>query len=117
MRDEKPYPPEETEQWEVKLRKPRRRKTVIPGGLYDVAGAAVRLDITEEKVRTFVRNGDLKFINVGHGSKRPRYRFTDSDINELIEKRRQTLSADAIRHKIAMATDARQGWRDGFSLS
>ena len=70
-------------------RKGRKRKPVTPGGLHDIPAAAARLGVTEEKLRAFVRDGELKYVNVGHGAKRPRYRFTDSDINELIEKRRQ----------------------------
>jgi hypothetical protein len=62
---------------------------VTPGGLHDIAATAVKLNVTEEKVRAFVRDGSLKYVNVGHGSKRPRYRFADSDIDELIEKLRQ----------------------------
>ena len=68
--------------------KPRKRKTLIPGGLYDLPAVAGKLNVTNEKVRGFVRAGDLKFINVGHGTKRSRYRFTDADINALIEKRK-----------------------------
>jgi len=68
--------------------KRRIRKTVLPGGLLDLPAAANKLNVTTEKVRGFVRDGDLKFINIGHGTKYPRYRFTDEDINALIEKRK-----------------------------
>lgn len=43
--------------------------------LLDPKEAAARLNITEEQVRAFARDGDLKFINMGRGAKRPRYRF------------------------------------------
>jgi excisionase family DNA binding protein len=71
--------------------KPSRRKqqTMVPGGLLTLAEAAARLHVTAEKVRTYVRDGELQYINVGHGRKRPRYRFSDTDIDELIEKRKQ----------------------------
>jgi hypothetical protein len=102
MRDDKPYPPEEQEPWypEARTRKRRKRKATSDG-LPDVAAVAVRLNVTKEKVRTFARDGELKFINVGHGEKRPRYRFTDSDIAELIEKRRQqeTLQCPSLKPK------------------
>jgi hypothetical protein len=69
--------------------KRRKRKAATSDGLLDIPAAASRLNITAEKVRAFVRDGDLKYVNVGHGSKKPRYRFEDSDINAFIEKRRQ----------------------------
>jgi hypothetical protein len=67
---------------------PKKRKPTSSDGLHDIPAAAIKLNITQEKVRAFVRDGELKYINVGHGEKRPRYRFTESDINELIEKRK-----------------------------
>jgi excisionase family DNA binding protein len=71
--------------------KPSRRKlqTMVPGGLLTLAEAAARLHVTAEKVRTYVRDGELQYINVGHGTKRPRYRFSDTDIDELIEQRKR----------------------------
>ena len=56
--------------------------------LLDPKDAAARLNITEEQVRAFARDGDLKFINMGRGAKRPRYRFSAADIDELIAKRK-----------------------------
>ena len=53
------------------------------------AEAAQRLNVTPEQVIGFAHDGELHYVNVGRGSKRPRYRFTDADIDELIEKRKQ----------------------------
>jgi hypothetical protein len=68
----------------------QQRKPETPGALlHDCPATAAMLGVTEEKVRTFVRSGELRYINVGQGTKRPRYRFADSDIKELIERRTQ----------------------------
>lgn len=69
--------------------KRRKRRPLFPGALPDIVEAARRLNVTEEKIRTFVRAGALRFINVGHGTKRPRYRFTDADLQDFIDSRKQ----------------------------
>jgi excisionase family DNA binding protein len=51
--------------------------------------AAEELNITEEQVRRFVRDGMLTYINVGRGEKRPRMRFDRStDIEQFKQKQR-----------------------------
>jgi|SRR6478735_8339302 hypothetical protein len=57
--------------------------------LHDLRQTAAILNVTKEKVVGFVHSGELKYINVGQGEKRPRYRFTDPDIQEFIEARKQ----------------------------
>jgi hypothetical protein len=67
---------------------PRRRpRKPTPDGLVLPPQAADKLNVTVEQLFGFVRDGELRYINIGRGSKRPRYAFTDADINELIEKR------------------------------
>ena len=59
-----PYPVEETEPWYpefAKYKRRRKRKAAISGGLLDIVATAARLCVTPEKVRGFVRDGDLKF--------------------------------------------------------
>jgi len=71
---------------------PRRRRKAPerpPDGLLTPAEAAARLRITEEQLSAFVRDGELRYVNMGRGTKRPRYRFTEADICELIEKRKE----------------------------
>jgi hypothetical protein len=80
------YPREEFEFPDGKLIKRRKRKPPAPGGLYDVRAACDRLSVTEDKLRAFVMSGQLKFINVGHGEKKPRYRFAEGDLQEMISK-------------------------------
>lgn len=74
------------EPWEGKTRKRRKRPA---DGLLMSAEAAERLGITVEQLSAFIRDGELRYVNVGRGAKRPRYRFTEADINELIEKRKE----------------------------
>ena len=52
------------------------------------AEAAARLGITIEQLSAFVHDGELRYVNVGRGTKRPRYRFTEADINEFIDNRK-----------------------------
>ena len=73
------YPREEFEYWDSKPTKRRKRKARAADGLYDMPGAAQRLNTTRDKVRAFVTSGQLKFINIGLGQKRPRYRFSETD--------------------------------------
>ena len=65
--------------------KPARKPT--PDGLLLPPQAADKLNVTIEQLMGFVRDGELRYVNLGRGSKRPRYAFTDTDINDLIEKR------------------------------
>ena len=51
--------------------------------------AAAYLNVTADQVAAFVQDGELDYINVGRGIKRPRYRFTKQDLEEFIERRRQ----------------------------
>jgi hypothetical protein len=57
--------------------------------LFDLRQAAKKLGISEEQARGLVQDGELQFINVGRGKKRPRMRFTEADLDELIVRRRQ----------------------------
>jgi excisionase family DNA binding protein len=51
--------------------------------------AAAYLNVTADQVTAFVQDGELRFINVGRGSKRPRYRFTIEDLQEFIQQRKR----------------------------
>jgi excisionase family DNA binding protein len=57
--------------------------------LFDLKEAAKKLYISEEQARGLVQDGELQFINVGRGKKRPRMRFTEADLDDLIERRRR----------------------------
>jgi hypothetical protein len=66
---------------------PSRRKPHDPNGLLTMAQAAARLGITIEQVKAHVDDGALRYVNVGRGKKRPRYRFTPVDLDEFIANR------------------------------
>src|SRR5262249_26684023 len=51
--------------------------------------AARILRVTPEQVTRHVRDGELAYVNVGRGGKRPRMRFTEADLTEFIERRKR----------------------------
>jgi hypothetical protein len=50
--------------------------------------AAARLKSTTDQVVGFVHDGTLKYINVGRGKLKPRYRFDPTDIADFIDAHR-----------------------------
>src|SRR5262245_27418275 len=50
---------------------------------------ARRLRITEEQLAALTADGEISYINVGRGKKRPRRRYTEQDIQEFLERRRR----------------------------
>jgi hypothetical protein len=67
--------------------RPPHKPPTTPDGLLLPPQAAARLNVTVEQLFALVRDGELRYVNIGRGAKRPRYAFTDADINQLIEKR------------------------------
>ena len=61
-----------------------------PSRLLTMKEAANRLCISVKTLRGHIRNGRLRYVNVGLGEFRPRYRFEESD---LIDSRKQTDAA------------------------
>ena len=51
--------------------------------------AAARLAITVDQLHQLVSDGEIAYIAVGRGQKRPRRRFTDADLEAFIERRRR----------------------------
>lgn len=49
--------------------------------------AAERLGVSVKTLNGYVRDGELRYINVGRGSKKQRRKFTDEDLDDLIERR------------------------------
>jgi hypothetical protein len=66
----------------------RGKPAVAPVGLSLEDGARY-LDITPDQFRAFVKDGEIDYINVGRGKKRPRMRFTIEDLNDFIERRKR----------------------------
>jgi excisionase family DNA binding protein len=72
------------EPWEWPVR-PRRKRSA--DGLLTMGEAAARLGITTAQVKAHVDDGGLRFVNVGRGTEKPRYRFTPSDLDQFILSR------------------------------
>jgi excisionase family DNA binding protein len=57
--------------------------------LFTPEQAALRLNITEDQLSALTQDGEIAYINVGRGKKRPRRRFTEPDLNDFVERRRK----------------------------
>ena len=93
----------------VALRKGGDVQEVAPDAkLFDLKQAARKLGISEDQTRGLIEDGELQFINLGRGKKRPRMRFTEADLDELIERRRRKitpcLSTNRRNHRIGNST-------------
>jgi hypothetical protein len=58
--------------------------------------AACRLNITVTQLGAFAQDGEISYINVGRGKKRPRRRYAEEDIREFKERRRRRESCLSI---------------------
>jgi hypothetical protein len=65
---------------------PRQRKVRLapPDGLRTLGEAAAKLGCSIKTLNGHVAAGDLRYVIIGRGTKRPRKMFTDSDINAFI---------------------------------
>jgi hypothetical protein len=70
----------------------RQRKPRIstPNGLRTTAEAAARLGCSIKTLNGHVDAGDLRYVRIGQGKKRPRRMFTDSDLDAFIAAQTQT---------------------------
>jgi len=50
---------------------------------------AARLKITVEQLAALTADGEIGYINVGRGKKRPRRRYTPEDEQEFLDRRRR----------------------------
>ena len=57
--------------------------------LYTTKQAAEALQISIRQIRGLIHDGELRYINVGRGNKKPRMRFADDDLAEFKERRRR----------------------------
>jgi excisionase family DNA binding protein len=69
------------------LRRRARGVVTVTPNLMMRTQAAAYLNITPEQLLLFVGDGELRFVNVGRGKKRPRYRFTKDDLDAFIHSR------------------------------
>jgi hypothetical protein len=69
----------------IDFRKCRRVPTPRPpDGLWTEAEAAAKLRCSIKTLKSHVAAGRLKYVSVGHGTKRQRRMFNDADLNEFI---------------------------------
>jgi hypothetical protein len=67
--------------------KPKRRRQArssSPDRLLTQREAAARIGIAEKTLRGHVDSGALRYVLIGHGTKRPRKMFAASDLQEFI---------------------------------
>ena len=86
------WSPDEADTDDDAGQKPERAAVVQPERereLLLLDDAAAYLNVTDDQVSAFVADGTLDYINVGRGTKRPRYRFTKQDLDAFIDRRRQ----------------------------
>lgn len=60
-----------------------------PARLLTPKEAAARLAITVDHLAGLVADGEIAYIFVGRGEKRPRRRFAEEDLDAFIERRRR----------------------------
>jgi hypothetical protein len=67
-----------------KPRKPRKPRQPSPDGLKTAAQAVAKLNCSIKTLNAHVAAGDLRYVSIGKGRKRPRRMFADADLNEFI---------------------------------
>jgi excisionase family DNA binding protein len=68
----------------VKSAKTKPPPIVPADGLRTPAEAARKLRCSVKTLRGHVASGALRYIQIGHGTRRPRRRFTDADLDEFV---------------------------------
>jgi hypothetical protein len=66
-------------------RRHRKPRVAPPDGLRTAEEAAAKLACSIKTLNGYVEAGTLRYVAIGHGSKRQRKMFTDADLNALIE--------------------------------
>ncbi len=67
-----------------------RVRCSIPNGLRTPQEVATRLGMSVKQVKTLaLKDGELRFINIGRGTKNVRMMFTDADVEEFIKRRQK----------------------------
>src|SRR5262245_46179825 len=67
-------------------RRQRKPRPPVPDGLKTAAQAAAKLNCSSKTLKAHIDHGDLKYVAIGRGSKRPRRYFTDADLDRFIAK-------------------------------
>ena len=65
-------------------RRRQRPRERVPDGHMTMAEAAAKLGCSIKTLNGHIESGVVRYVIIGHGSKRPRKMFTDSDLNAFI---------------------------------
>src|SRR5262249_5124203 len=87
----------------------RKLRQSSPDGLKTAAQAASKLNCSIKTLNGHVAAGDLRYVIIGKGTKRPRRMFTDPDINEFI--------ANQTRKDVPCPSTRTRARRTGNSIS
>ena len=102
--------------WLPKLPDGERRQKVKPpvaappDGLRTPAEAARKLGCSIKTLNAHVAAGDLRYVSIGKGTKRPRRMFADPDINEFITNQTRkdvpcpSISTETVARRISTST-------------
>ena len=88
-------------------RKPRQSSP--DGGLQTAAQAAAKLNCSTKTLNAHVAAGDLRYVIIGKGTKRPRRMFSVADLDNFI--------ANQTRKEPPCLSDATRGRRSGSTTS
>ena len=69
--------------WDKRRHRQRKSALPVPGGLLTAAEAAAKLGCSIKTLNGHVAAGALKYVTIGHGTKRPRKMFTDADLERI----------------------------------
>jgi len=67
-----------------------------PREWYTVAQVAALVQVNEETVRRWIREGELPVLNVGKGKLRPDYRIRRTDLDDFIAGRHGSAKSEAV---------------------
>jgi hypothetical protein len=95
----------------LRPRSRRRQRQPRPlDGLHTASEAAAKLRCSIKTLNGYVAAGALKYVIIGHGTKRPRKTFTDADLDEFI-------AAQTRKDVPACPSSARSARRTGITTS
>src|SRR5712691_5144683 len=91
----------------------RVRSSIPNDGLRTPQEVAIRLGMSVKQVKALaLKDGELRFINTGRGTKNVRMMFTDADLNDFIERRATrnvSCPSTAIQSRRTTSTHSKSG--------
>ena len=68
----------------ARRRRRHQPRVRVPDGLLTMHEVAAKLRCSIKTLKSYVAAGELRYVSIGHGKKRPRKMFTDADLDALI---------------------------------